>query len=48
MEFLSELATYAFKYVILGVIAVAGVLCGVKAKKKQLAEANATEETETK
>ncbi len=35
MEFLSEFLTYAFKYVVLGAIAFAGIMCAVKSKKKQ-------------
>lgn len=35
MEFLSEFLTYAFKYVVLGAIAIAGVMCAVRSKKKQ-------------
>ena len=35
MEFLGEFLTYAFKYVVLGAIAIAGVMCAVKSKKKQ-------------
>ncbi|MCM1158915.1 MAG: hypothetical protein NC300_11080 [Bacteroidales bacterium] len=33
-----EFLTYLFKYIILGVIAVAGVLCGAKFKKNKLAK----------
>lgn len=46
MAFLSELLTYTFKYIVLGAIAVAGVVCCVKQKKKQLLEA-AEQEKET-
>ena len=38
MEFLSECLTYAFKYVVLGAIAFAGIMCAVRSKKKQQAE----------
>lgn len=40
-----EFLTYIFKYIVLGVIAVAGVLCGAKYKKNKLAKKAADEET---
>lgn len=40
----SEFLTYIFKYIVLGVIAVAGVLCGAKYKKNKLAKEAADEE----
>ncbi len=39
-----EFLTYLFKYIILGVIAVAGVLCGAKYKKNKLAKSAAAQE----
>ena len=47
MAFISELLTYTFKYIVLGVIAIAGVLCGIKAKKKQISQQTAEQETKT-
>lgn len=38
MLFANELLNYLIKYVVLGVIAIIGVLCGVKAKKNKLAK----------
>lgn len=35
MLFVSELLTYLFKAVILGAIAVVGILCGAKLKKSK-------------
>lgn len=39
-----EFLTYIFKYIILGAIAVAGVLCGAKYKKNKLAKEAADDE----
>lgn len=39
-----EFLTYLFKYIVLGVIAIAGVLCGVKYKKNKLAKKTAIDE----
>lgn len=36
MAFAGEFLTYLFKYIVLGVIAIAGVLCGAKLKKNKL------------
>lgn len=47
MAFVSELLTYLFKFIVLGAIAVAGVLCGARAKKNKLAK-EAIEETQDK
>ncbi len=48
MVFLSEFVTYLIKYVALGLIALAGIMCGIKsAKKKKEAEAIVAETTET-
>jgi len=38
MLFLNELGTYLIKFIVLGIIAVAGVMCGAKYKKNKLAE----------
>lgn len=38
MLFVDELLTYLIKFIALGVIAVAGVLCGAKFKKNKLAK----------
>lgn len=52
MEFLGELLTYVFKFIILGGVTIAAVLCGAKYKKSKIAKAAAeasasnTEETE--
>ncbi|MGN0438984.1 MAG: hypothetical protein ACI4F4_10710 [Lachnospiraceae bacterium] len=44
MAFISELLTYLFKFIILGAVAVAGVLCGAKMKKnKNAKEASGSE-----
>ena len=39
-----EFLTYLFKYIVLGVIAIAGVLCGVKYKKNKLEKKTAIDE----
>ena len=52
MAFLSELLTYLFKFIVLGVVTIVAVLCGAKYKKSKIAKAAAeadasnTEETE--
>ncbi len=38
MLFLNELGTYLIKFIVLGVIAVLGVMCGAKYKKNKLAK----------
>ena len=47
MAFLSELLTYLFKFIVLGVITIAGVMCGAKMKKNKLAKNATTKETDT-
>lgn len=48
MAFIGELLTYLFKFIILGVITVAAVICGAKYKKSKLAKAAAeTDNTES-
>lgn len=44
MAFISEFLSYLFKFIVLGIIAVTGVVCGVKIKKKKISN----EEIETK
>lgn len=39
MAFVGELLTYLFKFIILGGVTVAAVLCGAKYKKNKLAKA---------
>lgn len=52
MAFLGELLTYLFKFIVLGAVTIAAVLCGAKYKKNKIAKAAAeastsdTEETE--
>lgn len=44
----NEFLTYLFKYIILGVIAIAGVMCGAQYKKSKAAkEAAVQKETST-
>ena len=45
MIFLSEFVSYLIKYVALGLIAFAGIMCGINAakKKKAASEAETTE-----
>lgn len=38
MAFVNELLTYLFKFIILGAVAVAGVLCGARIKKNKLSK----------
>jgi hypothetical protein len=45
MLLLSELVEYLIKFVVLGVIAWAGVMCGAKYKKNKLAQAAGGQET---
>lgn len=47
MVFLSEFVSYLIKYIALGLIAFAGIMCGISsAKKKKAQEASAAETTE--
>ena len=47
MVFLSEFVSYLIKYIALGLIAFAGIMCGIKsAKKKKEAEAATAETSE--
>ena len=41
MAFIGELLTYLFKFLILGGVTIAAVLCGAKYKKNKLAKAAA-------
>ena len=41
MAFVSELLTYLFKFIVLGIIAVAGVMCGAKIKKNKASKEDA-------
>ncbi len=45
MAFIGELLTYLFKFLVLGAVTVAAVLCGAKYKKSKLAKAAAEEVT---
>ena len=42
MLFMNELLTYLFKFIVLGVVAVAGVLCGIKIKKNKIAKSESS------
>lgn len=39
MAFIGELLTYLFKFIILGGVTIAAVLCGAKYKKSKIAKA---------
>ncbi len=41
MAFIGELLTYLFKFIILGGVTIAAVLCGAKYKKNKIAKAAA-------
>ncbi|MBO5088469.1 MAG: hypothetical protein J6C01_07325 [Lachnospiraceae bacterium] len=41
MAFIGELLTYLFKFIILGGVTIAAVLCGAKYKKSKIAKAAA-------
>lgn len=43
MVFLSEFVTYLIKFIALGLIALAGIICGINSAKKKNALAEATE-----
>lgn len=45
--FAGELLTYLFKFIVLGAIAVAGVLCGAKYKKNKIAKEAEADTLET-
>lgn len=44
MAFVSELLTYLFKFIILGAVSVAGVLCGARIKKNKITKETAVSE----
>lgn len=48
MEFVSELLMYLFKFIILGGVTVAAVICGARYKKNKLAKASAEAENTEK
>ncbi len=46
MAFVSELLTYLFKFIVLGIIAVIGVICGAKIRKNKSAKTELDEYNE--
>lgn len=47
MELLAgEFLTYLFKYIVLGAIAIVGIICGAKYKKNKIAKKTAAETSE--
>lgn len=47
MVFLSEFVSYLIKYIALGLIAFAGIMCGINSAKKKKAAEAAEEASET-
>lgn len=47
MVFLSEFVSYLIKYIALGLIAFAGIMCGISSAKKKKAAEAAAETTKT-
>lgn len=45
MLFLNELLTYLFKYIVLGIVAIAAVFCGAKYKRNKLKKDAAKDES---
>ena len=44
MELVSEFLMYLFKFIVLGLIAFAGIMCGAKYKKGKIAKEHISEE----